>query len=86
VAQVSSYALVSLVTAMFCAASVHLFAVILGWPYLLAKAAAALLVFAMWSYPAQARLVFPAARKVGSEALAVAADVFEPSPESSLAD
>jgi putative flippase GtrA len=58
VRQVSSYALVALVTAMFVAASVHVLAVLLGLPYLLAKAIAAILVFVFWSYPAQARIVF----------------------------
>lgn len=62
--QVSSYAFVSLLTAAFVAASVHLFAVMMGLPYLLAKAAAATLVFLCWSYPAQAKLVFPAAPAV----------------------
>jgi putative flippase GtrA len=56
--QVASYALVSLVTAMFVAASIHVFAVLIGLPYLLAKGMAAVLVFLLWSYPAQSRLVF----------------------------
>jgi putative flippase GtrA len=58
--QVSTYALVSLVTAMFVASSIHVLAVLVGLPYLLAKAIAAVLVFLFWSYPAQARIVFPA--------------------------
>jgi putative flippase GtrA len=60
VRQVSLYAVVSLVNAMFVAASLHVFAVLMGVPYLIAKAAAAALVFLLWSYPAQAKLVFPA--------------------------
>lgn len=63
VRQVSSYAAVSLMTALFVAAAVHLFAVIVGWPYLIAKALAAATVFMTWSYPAQAKLVFPRAAR-----------------------
>jgi putative flippase GtrA len=61
VRQVSLYVVVSLVNAMFVAASLHVFAVLIGVPYLAAKAVAAALVFLVWSYPAQAKLVFPAA-------------------------
>ena len=68
--QVSVYAFVSLVTAAFVAATVHLLAVVLILPYLLAKAIAAALVFVVWTYPAQAKLVFP--------------DAPSPSPEDSL--
>lgn len=57
--QVTVYAFVSLVTAAFVAATVHLLAVVLIVPYLLAKAIAAALVFLVWTYPAQSRLVFP---------------------------
>lgn len=64
VRQVASYAVVSLVTAGFVAAAVHLFAVMIGWPYLVAKAVAAVTVFIGWSYPAQAKFVFPAAQRV----------------------
>src|SRR5262245_13847489 len=53
VRQVSVYAFVSLVTAAFVAAAVHLLAVVLVLPYLLAKAIAAVLVFLVWTYPAQ---------------------------------
>jgi putative flippase GtrA len=59
--QVTVYAFVSLVTAAFVAATVHLLAVVMVLPYLLAKAIAAVLVFLVWTYPAQARLVFPLA-------------------------
>lgn len=62
--QVSSYAAISVVTALFVAAAVHLFAVVIGWPYLVAKAVAAITVFVAWSYPAQAKLVFPRAARV----------------------
>jgi putative flippase GtrA len=56
--QVVSYAFVSLVTALFVAAAVHVFAVLIGLPYLLAKAIAAALAFALWTYPAQSKIVF----------------------------
>ncbi|HKE15999.1 MAG TPA: GtrA family protein [Kofleriaceae bacterium] len=59
--QVTVYGFVSLVTAAFVAVVVHLLAVVLVLPYLLAKAIAAVLVFLVWTYPAQSRLVFPAA-------------------------
>lgn len=70
VRQVSSYAVVSLVTALFVAAAVHLFAVVIGWPYLIAKAMAAVTVFMTWSYPAQAKLVFPRAARVPRQRVA----------------
>jgi putative flippase GtrA len=57
--QVTVYGFVSLVTAAFVAAAVHVLAVIMVLPYLLAKAIAAALVFLVWTYPAQSRLVFP---------------------------
>jgi putative flippase GtrA len=63
VRQITSYAAVSLVTASFVAAAVHLFAVMIGWPYLVAKGLAAVTVFLGWSYPAQARFVFPASQR-----------------------
>ena len=64
--QVVAYALVSLMTALFVANAVHVLAVIVGVPYLGAKGIAAVLVFALWSYPAQARFVFPTARRAGA--------------------
>jgi putative flippase GtrA len=57
--QITLYAMVSLVTAAFVAVSVHILAVLIGLPYLAAKGIAAALVFLVWTYPAQARLVFP---------------------------
>ena len=57
--QVISYALVALTTAFLVAGAVHVFAVVIGWPYLAAKALAAILVFLAWGYPAQAKFVFP---------------------------
>jgi putative flippase GtrA len=57
--QVTVYSFVSLVTAAFVAVIVHLVAVVMTLPYLLAKAIAAVVVFLVWTYPAQSRLVFP---------------------------
>lgn len=74
VRQVASYALVSLVTAMFVAASIHVLAVLLGVPYVLAKGVAAALVFLLWSYPAQARLVFRARNRAAADTLLVEDD------------
>jgi len=62
--QVATFAMVALVTAGFVAVSVHVLAVMIGIQYLAAKAIAAVLIFACWSYPAQARLVFPMAPRV----------------------
>lgn len=59
--QVTVYSFVSLVTAAFVAAAVHMLAVVMVLPYLLAKAIAAVLVFLVWTYPAQSKLVFPSA-------------------------
>ena len=43
------------------AIAMYLTADVLGVPYLLAKAVCAVAVFAIWSFPAQRYLVFPAA-------------------------
>ena len=59
--QVATFAMVALVTSAFVAVSVHVLAAMIGIQYLVAKAIAAVLVFVCWSYPAQARLVFPLA-------------------------
>lgn len=40
------------------AGAMHVFATIVGLPYLLAKAASGVLVFFGWSYPVQSRFVF----------------------------
>lgn len=58
--QVAGFAIVAAVSACFIAAAVHLLAVMIGLPYLMAKAIAAAAVFLGWSYPVQARFVFPA--------------------------
>lgn len=58
VRQLASYAAVVVVTALFTATLMHV-AVDRGHlPYLAAKVASAVLVFACWTYPAQRRLVF----------------------------
>jgi putative flippase GtrA len=67
--QVTVYSFVSLVTAAFVAVAVHMLAVVMVLPYLWAKAIAAALVFVVWTYPAQSRLVFPHARKPLGDAL-----------------
>ncbi len=58
-AQVASFAFVAGGSALAVATSLHLFIVLLGMHYLLAKAMAAALVFGGWSYPLQSRVVFP---------------------------
>ncbi|HLU65305.1 MAG TPA: GtrA family protein [Kofleriaceae bacterium] len=65
--QITLYAMVSVVTAAFVAVAVHILAVLIGLPYLLAKAIAAALVFLCWTYPAQSRLVFPSAGAAAPE-------------------
>lgn len=60
IVQAVRYGLVSVATWTLVALSVHgLF--VLGLPYLIAKAIAAVSVFLLWSYPAQVRFVFPKA-------------------------
>jgi putative flippase GtrA len=60
--QVIAYGAVALGAAGLAAVSVHLLVEVGGHGYLWAKGLAAVGVFALWSYPAQSRLVFPAAR------------------------
>jgi putative flippase GtrA len=67
--QIAIYALVSLVTAAFTAAAIHILAVLIGVPYLIAKAIAAALVFLIWTYPAQARLVFPETAEIAGDSM-----------------
>jgi putative flippase GtrA len=63
-AQIARFAAVALTSAMAMAAAMHVATALLGAPYLLAKAACSVLVFALWTLPAQRRLVFPAALDV----------------------
>lgn len=61
--QVAKYAGVALFTALLNACTIHVLAVVIGFQYLAAKAMAAISIFLLWSYPAQAKLVFPKSRK-----------------------
>jgi putative flippase GtrA len=56
--QLVRFGLVAVATAMLMALAMQLVAVMLGVPYLLAKLICAAAVFAVWTYPAQRRLVF----------------------------
>lgn len=49
---------VAVATALLMAAAMHIAAVNLGAPYLLAKLVCSAVVFVAWTYPAQRRLVF----------------------------
>lgn len=56
--QLARFGMVAVATAALMALAMHLVAVKLGVPYLLAKLICAATVFAVWTYPAQRRLVF----------------------------
>jgi len=56
--QLARFGLVAVATAMLMAIAMQLVAVELGVPYLFAKLICAAVVFAVWTYPAQRRLVF----------------------------
>jgi len=56
--QVAAFGLVATATAALMAIAMHLAVVVMGAPYLIAKGLCAAVVFALWSYPAQRRLVF----------------------------
>jgi putative flippase GtrA len=56
--QLARFGLVAVATAILMALAMQLVAVKLGVPYLLAKLICAATVFAVWTYPAQRRLVF----------------------------
>jgi putative flippase GtrA len=56
--QIARFGLVAVATALIMALAMQLVAVQLGVPYLLAKLICAAIVFAVWTYPAQRRLVF----------------------------
>jgi putative flippase GtrA len=56
--QLARFGLVAVATATLMALAMQLVAVKLGVPYLLAKLLCAAVVFAVWTYPAQRRLVF----------------------------
>jgi putative flippase GtrA len=61
--QVASFAFVAVAAALLLASGVHVLAVWLRVPYLVAKALSALAVFVGWTYPAQARFVFAPCRR-----------------------
>lgn len=56
--QLARFAIVALATALLMAGAMHLVAVEIGVPYLIAKLICAATVFVVWTYPAQRRLVF----------------------------
>lgn len=64
--QVGRFGAVAVTTAMLMALSMKILAVHLGVPYLIAKVVCAGVVFVVWTYPAQRRLVF--ARPMGAGA------------------
>ena len=56
--QVGRFGAVAVTTAMLMALSMKVVAVHLGVPYLIAKVVCAAIIFVVWAYPAQRRLVF----------------------------
>ena len=56
--QLSRFGAVAVTTAMLMALSMKIVAVHLGVPYLIAKVMCAAVIFVVWAYPAQRRLVF----------------------------
>jgi putative flippase GtrA len=56
--QLVRFGFVAVATAALLAGAMQLVAVVLGVPYLLAKLICAVIVFIVWTYPAQRRLVF----------------------------
>lgn len=56
--QLARFGLVAVASALLMAGAMQLVAVELGVPYLLAKLVCAAIIFAVWTYPAQRRLVF----------------------------
>jgi putative flippase GtrA len=61
--QLGRFGLVAVATAVLMAILMELVAVKLGVPYLIAKLICAVAVFAVWTYPAQRRLVFQQPRR-----------------------
>ena len=58
--QLGRFGIVAVVTALFMALAMEVFAVKLRVPYLVAKVICSAIVFLAWTYPAQRRLVFSA--------------------------
>ena len=71
--QLARFGLVAVATAALMAIAMQLVAVELGVPYLIAKLLCAAAVFAVWTYPAQRRLVFRRAASAPVSVPAVAA-------------
>jgi putative flippase GtrA len=69
--QLARFGLVAVATAALMAVAMQLVAVELGVPYVIAKLLCAAAVFAVWTYPAQRRLVFRRAASVPVPAPAV---------------
>lgn len=65
-AQILRFDLVALVAAVLVAAAMKVATGTLGAPVIAAKLASAALVFAVWTYPAQRRLVFTRGARVGA--------------------
>ena len=57
-AQLGRYAMVAVCSALIMAMAMHVFAVKLGVQYHVAKLVCAVLVFVVWTFPAQRRFVF----------------------------
>jgi len=66
VQQLSRFGAVAVTTAMLMALSMKILAVHLGVPYLVAKVVCAAIVFVVWTYPAQRRLVFARPMNAGA--------------------
>ena len=66
VQQLTRFGAVAVTTAMLMALAMKIVAVHLGVPYLIAKVVCAAVVFVVWAYPAQRRLVFARPMNAGA--------------------
>ena len=66
--QVGRFGLVAVTAALLMTLAMKVVAVELGVPYVVAKLACATVVFALWTFPAQRRLVFRPAWRLGVDA------------------
>ena len=64
--QVGRFGAVAVTTAMLMALSMKVVSVHLGVPYLVAKMVCAAIIFVVWAYPAQRRLVFARPMNAGA--------------------
>lgn len=64
--QVGRFGAVAVTTAMLMALSMKVVSVHLGVPYLIAKMVCAAIIFVVWAYPAQRRLVFARPMNAGA--------------------